>query len=157
MTLYFAYGSNMDWTQMCDRCPSAEFACIAELKNHRLAFTRRSVNRGCGVSDALPAERRNVWGVVYKISEPDLLELDKSEGFDADRPMERNSYNRRTQTVCQDGDETKPLSVEIYFAMPQDNPPLPNQEYKGLILSSARHWHLPTDYIAELERIEVAP
>ena len=156
MALTFAYGSNMDWTQMRARCPSVEFVCIAVLKDHRLAFTRRSVNRGCGVSDVLPVEGRYVWGIVYKISEPDQLELDKSEGFRTDRPYERNSYNRHIHIVGRDGDETKPLSVEIYFAVPQDNPPLPNQEYKGLILSGARHWHLPADYIAELECIEVA-
>jgi hypothetical protein len=36
------------------------------------------------------------------------------------------------------------------------NPPVPNQAYKDLILFGARHWHLPDDYIGELERVEVA-
>ena len=48
--LYFAYGSNMEWKQMRERCPSAMFVCIAKLKDRRLAFTRKSKDRGCGVA-----------------------------------------------------------------------------------------------------------
>ncbi len=151
MVLTFAYGSNMDWTQMRDRCHSAEFVCIAVLKNHRLAFTRKSENRGCGVSDVLPAEGRNVWGVVYKILDDEMPNLDSKEGVNS------HSYVRRSGTVFQDGEETKPLVVEIYFAIPQDNPPLPNLEYKDLIVNGARYWHLPTEYITELKQIRVAP
>jgi hypothetical protein len=40
--LYFAYGSNMNWQQMQDRCPSARFFGVALLPDHKLAFTRES-------------------------------------------------------------------------------------------------------------------
>ena len=46
--------------------------------------------------------------------------------------------------------------AQTYFADPQPNPPLPNQAYKDLILSGARHWRLPDDYVAELEAVEVS-
>jgi len=151
MPLIFAYGSNMDWAQMRERCHSAEYVCIAVLKNHRLAFTRKSINRGCGVSDVLPEEGRNVWGVVYRIPDNEMPHLDSKEGINS------HSYVRCSRTVFQNGDESTCLSVEIYFAVPQNNPPLPNQTYKDLILSGARHWKLPTGYIIELEQIEVIP
>jgi hypothetical protein len=61
---YFAYGSNMNWTQMRGRCPSARYVAIAVLRNHTLAFTRKSVKRGCGVADAVWSERQEMWGVV---------------------------------------------------------------------------------------------
>jgi hypothetical protein len=156
MALTFAYGSNMDFDQMRQRCPSAQFICIAVLKNHRLAFTRKSKDRNCGVSDVVPTPDSVVSGVVYEITEYDLAVLDVKEGYRPSRRAEDNSYNRRTETVFPNGDETKPLNVEIYFAVPQENPPLPNQEYKNLIVSGARHWELPADYIAELEKIQVA-
>jgi len=54
--LYFAYGSNLDFAQMRDRCPSALFVAIAKLPDHRLAFTRKSIKRACGVADAVPEE-----------------------------------------------------------------------------------------------------
>jgi len=65
--LYFAYGSNMHAAQMKERCPSAKFVCRAKLPSNRLAFTRKSVNRGCGVADFLHDETKEVWGVVYEI------------------------------------------------------------------------------------------
>jgi hypothetical protein len=56
--------------------------------------------------------------------------------------------------VLRDGDEAQSLAVSTYFGDPQPSPPLPNQIYKDLILSGARYWHLPANYIAQLERIE---
>ena len=151
MSFIFAYGSNMDWGQMRERCPSAQYVCAAKLINHHLAFTRKSKNRGCGVSDVLPAEGQDVWGVVYQILDAEMPDLDKKEGINS------KSYVRRAGTVDRDGEESKPMAVEIYFAVPEDNPPLPNQEYKNLIVSGAKRWNLPTDYITELENIKVAP
>jgi gamma-glutamylcyclotransferase len=152
--LYFAYGSNLDWAQMKARCPSARFVGLAKLADYRLAFTRRSINRGCGVADAVPATGRAVWGVVFEISELEIPELDRSEGFRPGRA--RNSYWRRECAVLVDGDHARPLTVTTYLAEPEPDPPLPNQHYKGLIVAGARRWRLPADYIAELESIEVA-
>lgn len=152
--LYFAYGSNVDWYQMKGRCPSANFVGVAKLPDHRLAFTRSSVNRGCGVADAVPEAGRSVWGVVYEISALDIEMLDKSEGYRPGR--KKNSYWRRECTVFLDGDEERPVTMETYLAEPESDAPLPNQDYKDLILFGARHWHLPADYIAELEAIEVS-
>lgn len=152
--LCFAYGSNMDWEQMRERCHSARFVGIATLPQHQLAFTRRSENRGCGVADALPDEDRDVWGVIYEIDLRDVGNLDASEGFRPGRA--RNAYRREERHVFVDGEKDRPLMVSVYFAEPQDSPPLPNSEYKRLILSGARRWHLPDKYIHELEQIEVA-
>jgi len=153
--LYFAYGSNLDWSQMRERCPSARFVSVAKLKDHRLAFTRKSVERRCGVSDVIPDRGLNVWGVVYEIDEPDLVRLDKCEGFVPGRGREENSYFREERYVYRDGNDDAPLLALVYFAIPQNNPPRPNAEYKRLIVDGARHWHLPVDYILELEQIEV--
>lgn len=152
--LYFAYGSNMDWTQMKARCPSVAFVCVARLADHRLAFTRKSVNRGCGVADVVREVGRCVWGAVFRLSELDVGALDKSEGYRPGR--EKNSYWRRECMVFQDGDENRPVMAQTYSADPQTNPPPPNEAYKALILAGAQYWHLPADYIAELAAIEVS-
>lgn len=152
--LYFAYGSNMDWKQMKERCPSARFVGVAKLPDHRLAFTRKSIKRGCGVADAVRENERSVWGAVYEISALDVGAVDKSEGYRPGR--EKNSYWRRECMVFLDGDEERPLTAETYFAEPEANVPPPNQAYRNLILSGARHWHLPADYLVELEAIVVS-
>lgn len=155
--LYFAYGSNMDWNQMRGRCPSARFVCRAKLCDHRLAFTRKSRDRECGVADVLPAQGYSVWGVVYQIDERDIGCLDKSEGFRPGRPVEENAYLRTECHVFAEGDVEKPLLVTIYIANKQEKPPLPNTEYKRLIVEGAKYWHLPEEYIKGLDKIETAP
>ena len=152
--LNFAYGSNLDWGQMRERCPSARFVRIAVLPKHRLAFSRRSETRGCGVADVVADGDREVWGVVYEIDARDVGRLDASEGFRPGRA--KNAYRREERHVLADGDADRPLTVSMYFAEPQANPPPPNSEYKRLILSGARHWHLPDEYIDELNQIEVS-
>jgi len=144
----------MDWTQMRARCPSATFVRVARLADHRLAFTRKSVTRQCGVADVVPERGRSVWGVVYQVPELEVGSLDRSEGYLPGR--RKNSYWRRECMVLLDGDENRPLTVQTYFAEPDPNPPPPNREYMTLILSGARFWHLPAEYIAELEAIEVS-
>ncbi|MGH9685529.1 MAG: gamma-glutamylcyclotransferase family protein [Candidatus Acidiferrales bacterium] len=150
--LYFAYASNMDWVQMRERCPSAQFVCIARLPGHRLAFTRKSIKRGCGVADGVPDEHLDLWGVVYEVSERDFGNLDRSEGYVPGR--ETNAYTRDKREVLADGDEHKPVTVCIYFARKEPNPPLPNEEYKHLIVEGAKFWRLPAEYIARLEEVE---
>ena len=153
--LYFAYGSNLDWNQMRGRCPSVRFVCSAKLCDHRLAFTRKSQGRGCGVADVLPAQGHDVWGVVYQIDECDIGQLDKNEGFRPGLPLEENAYLRTEYHVFAEGDAKKPLLVTIYIANKQESPPLPNAEYKRLIVEGAKNLHLPENYIRKLESIEV--
>jgi gamma-glutamylcyclotransferase (GGCT)/AIG2-like uncharacterized protein YtfP len=153
---YFAYGSNLDWAQMRQRCPSARFVCAAKLPGHQLAFTRRSTDRSCGVADVIPDANAEVWGAVFEFDERDVGSLDSSEGFVPGRALAANSYTRDERQVFRDGNLHEPLTVWIYFAQRQNNPPRPNAAYKNLILEGARYWHLPPDYLAELERIEVS-
>jgi gamma-glutamylcyclotransferase len=151
--LYFAYGSNLDWAQMRQRCPSARFVCVAKLPGHRLAFTRKSKGRGCGVADVVPEANADVWGAVFEIDDRDIGSLDATEGFSPGRTQ--NSYTREERHVFNEGNAEKPLTVSVYIALKQSHPPLPNAAYKGLIVEGAKFWHLPAHYVAELEKIEI--
>jgi gamma-glutamylcyclotransferase (GGCT)/AIG2-like uncharacterized protein YtfP len=153
----FAYGSNMDLDQMTQRCPSARFFSVARLADHRLAFTRFSTNRQSGVADAVPAPGHEVWGVVYEITPQDLERLDRFEGYRPNRLPHENAYNRDERELQLADREIGTSRVMVYLATRQANASLPNQEYKRLIVSGARHWGLPAHYLAELERIEVQP
>jgi gamma-glutamylcyclotransferase (GGCT)/AIG2-like uncharacterized protein YtfP len=152
--LYFAYGSNMDAEQMKGRCPSAKFVCRAKLPSHRLAFTRMSIIRRCGVADILRDETNDVWGVVYELVESELENLDKDEAFRLGRPDDQNDYTRENWHVWHEGDAKRPLLVALYRGHPQPNPPLPNCDYKNLIVAGARHWQLPAEYIQDRESIQ---
>lgn len=149
--LYFAYGSNMDWEQMRQRCPSAGFLHRATLPDRQIAFTRKSVSRGCGVADVVRASGRRVWGVVYDIADTEIGKLDECEGYQHGR--DRNAYWRRECTVFVDDGAQNPLACSSYFATPQPEPPLPNRAYVRHLLDGARHWGLPAEYIGQLEAI----
>ena len=154
--LHFAYGSNMDYGQMRARCPSASFRCVAALKDHRIAFVRRSQRRRCGVAGAVEVLGEVVWGAVYAITEYDLRRLDMSEGYhpDGSRP---NAYVREERQVLTGDGERSSLTVHVYFAVPQDDPPLPSLEYKDLIVRGAKFWQLPEAYVRMLEKIPCEP
>jgi hypothetical protein len=150
--LYFAYGSNMYWRQMKERCPSARFVGIAKLKDRRLAFTRISKSRLCGAADIVQVPGCEVWGVIYDIEECDFIALDKAEDYVPDGL--ENSYNRVQRAVLANGGSE--TLVWTYEAVKEPNPPLPSAHYKGLIVEGARYWKLPPEYIEILEAIEVA-
>lgn len=113
-----------------------------------------SVNRGCGVADILRDEAKDVWGVVYELPENELKNLDKDESFRPGRPDDQNNYTRENHYVWCEGDAKRALLVSLYPGHPQSNPPLPNSDYKNLIVKGAKHWQLPADYIQELESIQ---
>lgn len=155
MPLYFAYGSNLSWEQMQKRCPSAKYLSNAVLPDHELLFTRESKKRKCGVADAVYKKGKEVWGVVYEINEHELLELDSAEGFHG--KGKKNSYERETtEVICANENGENKTNVEIYFAVRQENPPLPSQKYKDVIVNGAKYWKLPEHYIKELEKIKSA-
>ncbi|MGO8750443.1 MAG: gamma-glutamylcyclotransferase family protein [Thermoguttaceae bacterium] len=151
---YFAYGSNLDFVQIRGRCPSAEYVCRAVLKNHVLAFTRRSTTRRCGVADVIPEHGHDVWGVIYQIKDTDLVALDGNEGFKPARPPEANVYNRDDKVhVLAENDERQPMTVSTYFATKQPTPPRPSEAYMRQIIDGAKFWKLPPQYIEELQRV----
>jgi len=157
--LYFAYGSNMLFDQMRERCPSATFVGIAILQGHRLAFSRKATSskslwRGFGVADVLPDEEFSVWGAVFRIDERDVGALDHSEGYRPDRAQ--NSYRRIEVHVFADGKPECPLLAHTYVVCEREKPhPIPHRDYVARIIAGAKLWNIPADYIRTLERFKV--
>jgi gamma-glutamylcyclotransferase (GGCT)/AIG2-like uncharacterized protein YtfP len=144
---YFAYGSNMDWPQMQRRCPSSQFVCVAHLADYRFAIARHSRLRHCGTATIIAHRGSEVWGIVYDVSDNDLLTLD---GFE-------DGYRREKVSVTALNAGDHPLPALVYIAEKEENVPLPNPAYKRHLTDGARHWQLPHSYCALLEKIETAP
>ena len=143
---YFAYGSNLNWPQMQRRCPSSRFICIARLTNYQFGITRHSRLRNCGTANVIAAPGKEVWGAVYEVCDEDLVILD---GFE-------DGYRRRILPVQALDDGQAPLNALVYIAELELDVPLPNAEYKQLILEGAKHWKLPISYLSILEEIQAA-
>jgi gamma-glutamylcyclotransferase (GGCT)/AIG2-like uncharacterized protein YtfP len=143
---YFAYGSNMNWKQMQRRCPSSQFVCVGRLADYRFAIARHSQLRRCGTANIIPEKGSEVWGVVYDVSDRDLILLDRFEDGYRREPMVVHPFNNGNQ----------PLKSLVYIAPREDAPPPPNGEYKRLMLEGALYWRLPDAYRIMLEQIAVA-
>jgi gamma-glutamylcyclotransferase len=143
---YFAYGSNLSWPQMRQRCPSSRFVCAARLDNYQFGITRHSRLRDCGTANVVPVKGQQVWGAVYDVSDGDLIVMD---GFE-------DGYRREILSVEPIGSNRPPFAVLVYVAEIEIHVPLPSAEYKRLILQGAKHWQLPASYLAMLEAIDAA-
>lgn len=62
---FFAYGSNIDTTQMKNRCPDSNFVGVASLARFRFIINSR------GVATVVPRNSIPVYGVLWDISERD--------------------------------------------------------------------------------------
>lgn len=80
MTLYLAYGSNLNVKQMDLRCPSAFPICVTELSDYRLTFRSRYSRDGawCNIESC---EGAKIYGVIWELEQEDEDALDKYEGF----------------------------------------------------------------------------
>lgn len=151
--LYFAYGSNMDWTQMQTRCPQAQFLFNATLPGYQLEFTHQRINNRGGAADAVERQGRTVWGVVYHLEDSDLPGLHQAEGYQPGR--DRNSYVPVTVVVLPDFERPSLLRVVTFTVRRKlEGHQHPSREYLDRILAGAKHWNLQTDYQAMLEKIE---
>ena len=143
---YFAYGSNLNWPQMQRRCPSSRFICVARLPDYRFGITRHSRLRNCGTANVVAARGQDVWGAVYEVCDEELIILDSFE----------DGYRRQILPVFGLNREEVPFNSLVYVAELELDVPLPNAEYKRLILEGAKHWNLPSPYLSLLESIQAA-
>ena len=152
MVRYFAYGSNMSDAQIRARCPSQRFIGIAQLSGYKLAFTRYSPKRMCGVADIIPAPEASVWGALFEMSEEDLAALDLHEGAHLIPP----AYMRvEVRVRAADGIELEAITYAVVDKSPVEH--VPSAEYLGLILDGAGRWGLPDAYQEVLRAIQAGP
>lgn len=138
--LYFAYGSNMDSSQMSERCPSAKKRGQGILIGHRLVFNRKGDYVEGGVASVVPDPARNVHGIVYELQTEDLKRLDDAEI--------KTSYHRLTKSILEEEGDFAACQTYVTFpegAMDAD------QGYLERLIAAARVAGLPREYVEELE------
>jgi gamma-glutamylcyclotransferase (GGCT)/AIG2-like uncharacterized protein YtfP len=142
---YFAYGSNMEPEGLARICPSRHLLGAARLRDHRLAFTRRSRRRHCGVADLVPCEGLTVWGGLYELRSSELDRLGQKEG-------EGWAYERASVVVeLDDGGRQNAFAHRV---MRKEWPEVvPSSTYMEEVLSGARACGLPNHYLAFLQAL----
>jgi gamma-glutamylcyclotransferase (GGCT)/AIG2-like uncharacterized protein YtfP len=150
MEIYFAYGSNLDFSQMQRRCgaQNVEKIDIGYLPDHQLAFTQYYADWGGGVADVVKSNGNKVWGIIYSLSSAALELLDGYEGFPYD-------YTRSKHIITASGGRT--YEAWTYLAKRKDGDFIPpSAMYLDIIKHAAKNVGFPRDYIAYLNTIELA-
>jgi gamma-glutamylcyclotransferase len=142
-TIYFAYGSNMSSAQLkawgtAHRCLGA-----AELRDHRLAFLRRSVRWRAGAADIVQAPGESVWGVLWELPFG-ARELDVKESAG-------KAYRRRAVEVHVDGSPVTAMAYEVIEKAPTEL--RPRREYVQLMVDGAREHGLPAAWLKRLHAL----
>jgi cation transport regulator ChaC len=143
VTPYFAYGSNMDPTQMASRCPGAVSIGSARLGDYELAFVWDSPGWGGGVATVIPSSGGEVWGVVWDLTDEHIETLDEYEGVAV------GAYVQDHLDVDTGSDVVNAL---IYLAT-DTREKAPSRRYIDALVSGARAFSLPTDYVEQLRAL----
>lgn len=131
---YFAYGSNLWWQQMRERCPGHRYRGDGVLKGYRWIITTR------GYANIVKSETGEVHGKVYELTEADECRLDRYEGVD------NGGYRKMTMEV-----EVEELRLPcLVYVDPVEEEGTPRQEYVERINCGISDSSLPFEYVAYL-------
>jgi gamma-glutamylcyclotransferase (GGCT)/AIG2-like uncharacterized protein YtfP len=132
MTLYFAYGSNLNLAQMKRRCPMAQPIGSYTLHDSRLVFR--------SVADCIYEKDSVCHGSVYKITPQCERTLDGFEGVGA------GTYRKEYIPLIEpfDGDHEM-----LVYVMNSEGIYPPSQEYLDRIIQGYRDFELPLKPLRE--------
>jgi hypothetical protein len=150
MTLYAAYGSNMDPEQMLRRCPSSPHTGTGWIRGWRLTFGGEDLGWEGALATLVPAEEvpeqlsPGVFVALYDLTEADERSLDAWEG--ADSGLYRKLH-LRVHTLAGD-------VVAYVYALDAFEGGLPSARQLGAIADAAEAAGAPADYLTELRSRE---
>jgi hypothetical protein len=140
MTVYFAYGSNMQQSAMQARCPSARAIGPARLDNYRFFI---GVD-GWGSVKLSPGDA--VHGVLWRCTPRDVAALHAYE------LLHKGLYDVRHLPVR----EGRRKVLAMLYLLRRHAKGQPKPGYVEMIAASARGWKLPEPYIRSVERWSVS-
>ncbi len=147
MLYYFAYGSNLHPVRLLKRVPSAQLVGVVELRQHRLAFQKKSKDGSSKCNLAHTGKESNlVYGAIYELEPVHKVDLDRHEG-------KGHGYEDGEIALEFQG---KQYECFTYFAQSShiDNHLNPYHWYKNLVLLGAEYLRFPDAYIRSIEEIE---
>jgi len=136
MTLYFAYGSNMNRPAMSRRCPGARAIGPAVLDGYRFFVGLE------GWGSVAPSTGDAVHGVLWRVTPRDIAALHTYE------LLHQGLYDVRHVPVRHDA---RRMRAMIYL-LRRRAPGKPRPGYVEMIAAAARGWELPEPYVRSVER-----
>ena len=140
MTLYAAYGSNLDPTQMSQRCPHSILRSTGWLQGWRLTFGGEELGWDGSMTTLVEDPFEQVFVAVYDLTEADEARLDTWEG------MELGLYRKVKVRVSTMNEEF----VVWTYVLDAYEGGLPSAMTIGAIADAAEAADAPADYVAAL-------
>jgi hypothetical protein len=140
MTLYFAYGSNMQCAAMQRRCPGALAIGPASLAGYRFFV---GID---GWGSVRPSSGGKVHGVLWRLTPRDIAALHAYE------LLHKGLYEVRRLRVRLGAQ----LVPSMIYLLRRRSPGRPKPGYVEMIAAAARGWKLPESYIRSVERWSVS-
>lgn len=140
MTMYAAYGSNLDPEQMLHRAPNSPTAGTGWLMGWRLTFGGEDLTWEGALATVVEDPDSQVFVMLYDVTDTDARELDAWEGSEL-------SIHRkiRVRVNTLEGDVTAWL-----YVLDDYEGGLPSARYLGLLADAAESAGAPDEYVHEL-------
>lgn len=144
MTLYAAYGSNMDPAQMRERAPHSPHRGTGWLEGWRLTFGGEDVGWEGALATVVEEPGSHVFVSLYDLTPQDEKSLDNWEGADL------NLYSKiRVRVHTLDGE---PLC--FIYVLNDFEGGLPSRRYLSIMVDAAIAAGAPLDYLEDLAKRE---
>ena len=140
MTVYAAYGSNMDPAQMLQRCPHSPLAGTGWIKGWRLTFGGEELGWEGALATIVPDDSGTVFVALYDVTALDQARLDAWEGGDT------GLYDKiRLRVHTLEGDR-----LAWVYVLNGYEGGLPSARYLGVLADAAEKAGAPDDYLSWL-------
>lgn len=146
---YFAYGSNMNLAQMCERCPHSEKIGIGYMNDAEVCFPSFYAPWDSGMAGYRSSPGNKMWGVIFDLDPRDLEVMRDYEDFVFGRDPELNNYNEVTVVVISNEEEIECMTYESIVTGNYR----PSLKYLQGIIQGATENNLPEEYIEKLSQL----
>ena len=142
--LHFGYGSNLSIKSVQeDLNPNAKYVMKGFLPNYEVSWPMWSETEQSGYSGIMEAPGDMVHGVLYEMTEQELIAMDNLED------CYKGDYRRETFLVL--GEDGKWYEAELYRVIDPQGPFRPARSYVEIMLEGARELGLDSEYIKKVE------
>jgi len=132
MVAYLAYGANTHLDRMAQTCPNSQLIGKAWLHDHKLVFRYHA--------DIEPCKGSVVCGVLWEVTEQDLMVLDEIEGYP--------NYYTRIEVMVHTDSLDAPVSALVYSMVDKSYEQPPRDQYLGICCEGYKQNGLLLDQIS---------
>jgi hypothetical protein len=140
VTLYAAYGTNLDPARMSERCPHSPLRQTGWLEGWRLTFGGEELGWDGALATIVQDPFEQVFVAIYDVTDEDVSALDGWESADT-------GLFRKTKVRVSALDQEVVAWVYVLDAFEGG---LPSASYLGVLADSAEAADAPADYVAAL-------